>query len=94
MFVVTGVLQAVLLGLAIYYYVVGRRKMREEVQAEVGGEEEGGDGEVDERTALLGNADGSAKRGAERSQRQRPFSYDAATAERESNPGPGGGSGT
>lgn len=56
-FVVTGVLQAVLLGLAIFYYVADRRRVREEVRAEVGAENE----DADERTALLGNGHAGGK---------------------------------
>ena len=57
-FVVTGVLQAVLLGLAVFYYMADRRRVREEVRAEVGAENEDA---PDERTALLGNGHAGGK---------------------------------
>lgn len=85
-FVVTGVLQAVLLGLAIFYYVADRRRVREEVRAEVGAENE----DADERTALLGNgrAGGKAVSGNatdERSTLDRLL--EGRASERESNAG-------
>ena len=65
-YVVTGVLQGILLGLAISYFLAGRRGVAEEGREEqngfvgggvddVDGVAEEGENEADERTALLGN---------------------------------------
>ena len=63
-FVITGCLQGSLLGLAIYYWVIGRRQVREEVHQEITGEGVEEDA-VDERTGLLANGHGNVKRGPE-----------------------------
>ena len=55
-YIVTGSLQGVLLGLAIFYWLAARKQGGGEGEAE--GEQEDEEGDVDERTALLSNGHG------------------------------------
>lgn len=54
-YIVTGILQAVVLGLAITYYFRGRNAAQEEDETSVVQSSDEGDSEPSEQTALLGN---------------------------------------
>lgn len=72
-YVVTGILQAILLFLAITYWLDARRRAREEASDR---EQEVSDDEqetVNERTALIGNGSGSTGRHHDEQRKRRPI---------------------
>ena len=62
-YVVTGILQAILLTLAITYFFAGRKaaRERETVDAGLEGDEDGAEQTADERTALMANGHDATK---------------------------------
>lgn len=72
-YVVTGILQAILLSLAVKYYLDARRKGKQETAEQ---DDEISDDEEEpatERTALIGNGNDSARRQQDEQRKSRPI---------------------